>query len=221
MLDNFWKNALFTIICGAFGGLIVLGGNVLLSGVHMELGSWASWFSGILTSLGLIGTWIASLLRSKVQLNIKMRTDNFYVAGSNEPIHINYYIEVFNSGHIPVRVREVGLLIKKINDKPVKEKIFIPFYTDSESKTIQPLDEVVKGTHNMLLEDSLSDNAEIGEEDGVVTAIPCLKDKSDKYYSGDERIKIDMKKLSLFSETTATLLESGKIKYEMLQPKDQ
>ncbi|WP_248574626.1 hypothetical protein [Leuconostoc sp. MTCC 10508] len=221
MFDKKCQSALFIFVCGASGGLVVLGVSTLLSGVKLELGSWADWFSGILTSLGLIGTWIASLLRSKVQLNIKMRTDNFYVAGSNEPIHINYYIEVFNSGHIPVRVREVGLLIKKINDKPVKEKIFIPFYTDSESKTIQPLDEIVKGTHNMLLEDSFSDNAEIGEEGGVVTVIPCLKDKSDKYYSGDERIKIDMKKLSLFSEATATLLESGKIKYEMLQPKDQ
>ncbi|WP_270340070.1 hypothetical protein [Leuconostoc mesenteroides] len=224
MFDKFWQNALFTIICGAFGGLIVLGGNVLLSGVHMELGSWASWFSGILTSLGLIATWISSYLKSRVQLNIKLRTDNFYVGGKKEPIHINYFIEIFNSGHVPVRVSEVGLYIKKINNKRIKDKKFIPFYTNyndfkNGGKTLQPQEELKKRTNNSLLEDSFSDNAEISENSGTLTVVTYIQDKSNNIYYGKEHSEIDMQELSSFGEITAELIRLGKIKYDNIKPK--
>lgn len=224
MFDKTWKNILFTFFCGMMGGLVVLFGKKLLSGVEMELGSWADWFSGILTSIGLIVTWVVSLLKSKVKLNIKMRPDDFFIAGRNEPIHINYYIEVLNLGQVPVRVGEVGLYIKKINNKRTKDKKFIPFYTDysdfkNGGKTIQPQEEFSKRTSSSLLEDSFSDNAGISEDSGMITVVAYIQDKSNNIYYVKELTEIDMQKLFEFGEITAELNGSGKIKYENIEPK--
>lgn len=223
MFDKIWKNVLFIFFCGMMGGLVVLFGEKLLNGVKVDSGSLAEWFSGTLTAIGLIGTWIVSFLNSRVQLIIKARADDFYISSENEPIHINYFIDIYNNGKVPVEVRDVGLYVREINNKVVREKKFIPFYTDfkNRSTTIQPKEEFIARTNNMLLEDTFSDNAGITEDSGTVVLAPYVRDKSNKAYFGNEYLEIDMKELSKFGEITSDMISSGKIKYESIEPKSK
>lgn len=175
----------------------------------------ASWFSGTITTIGLILTRVTIRNSNKVRLVFDVDKGSYRMIDKNRNVlRMNYIIKITNVGEVSIIPVEFGYVARK-----KLKKVYMPLITSKIDGVVRPLESMERGSQVALVEDILQNAGFTIEDKNIKVKAYITLNNGKKYYS-DKTIVFNIKKLDNDGEKVGDMLIDGRLDPDVLLPNE-